>query len=200
MRRAARWASVLLLAASVATAGEREWDMRAAAGRSGAEDYVLVGGKSLILGLATPVRSWLVVEANAAWHEFPPGMGTTESNGVFEFDRSRVIAATLGSRFQIPVRSGLSPYAVFEVGAGGASLSEMRWSFESTGTRPGRAGLVWITGAGLGLRLVLPGAWPDFDASFRGGYWTSPSIVFRDGYGEDGHQASYAELWLACAF
>jgi hypothetical protein len=200
MRRAAWWASVLLLAASSATAGEREWVLQAGAGLSGAEDYVLVGGRSLSLGLATPVRSWLVVEAKAAWHEFPAGTGTTDWNGVFQFDRSRVIAATLNSRFQIPVRSGLSPYAVLEAGAGGASLSEVRWIYELPRVSPGKSGLVWITGAGLGMRLVLPRAWPDFDASIRGGYWTSPSIVFRDGYGDEGHRASYAELRLACAF
>lgn len=185
----------LLMAASLAAADDREWVVQAGAAVCGADDFVLVGGRSIALGVATPVEPWLLVGAEGAWQEFRPGIGTTESNGVFNYDRSTVISGTLNARFQVPVHSGPSAYSLLEAGIGHASLSELRWVFETTGISPSRTGAFWITGAGLGLRFVLPRDWPELDASIRGGYWTSPSFEFQSG-----HRASYGQLRLACAF
>lgn len=196
MRKIACLASLMLLAASLAGAGDREWLLQIGAGLCGADDLVFAGGgRSVTLGLATPARPWLLLGAEAAWQEFPARTGSTAWLAVYECDRSRVVAVTVDARIQLPVHSGLSPFAMIQTGAGRASVSEVRWIVEKSGTEPGRTGPIWITGAGCGVRLVPARDWPEFELGLRVGNWTSPTMPF-----ESGHGVSNGQWRLACTF
>lgn len=189
---------VLLFAMSATSAmasAPRTWEVQLTAGLSGAGETRPGGGRCWALGIAKPVRRALSVGAGLEWHEFEASRGSTDFEEPYLYERSRLLAAVATARLQMPAPTGLLPFALAEGGAGHLRLGDLRWTLNSPRTVPGRAGLVWIAGAGVGLRLALPAGWPALEASLRGGAWSSPVPMF-----EYTHRATYGKALFTAAW
>jgi hypothetical protein len=172
--------AAMILGGGVARATERAWIVQASGGVAGSNSagagsngLGAAGGRTASLGIAAPLRPWFLLGAQLGAFRFGRARGGTEiPEEVFASDPSDAVILSTTFRLQFPVRSGLAPFAIAESGLGWTRQGDVRrtnrysdpiWTATTRGQR--RVGL--CSTAGLGLRAVLPGSWPDVETSIR---------------------------------
>lgn len=169
--------------ASSAAGADRGWVMRVGGGPlypSGDDGDLL--GRAFAVEVAKPLRPWFTLGLEAAWLHVD-GMSWYDWNTYVQVDPWNDAIVTARFRLQAPARVGPVPFVEASSGismpwGGGAEygyvvLGPGYWY----GTfRPEASGLQWVNSVGAGLRVVLPGKWPDPEVGVRRHLWDGGKV------------------------
>ncbi len=138
-----------------------------------AGDSGLDPGFSVSIFLARPVRPALLVGAEASWITLVPRNGYSFYFGPSPTtDDTHIATLTAMLRVQPPVHAGPAPFMAVEAGVARARTGDRHASRVPFGSGDGvsRGAVEWGSrlSAALGVRMVVPGGWPDLELSVRG--------------------------------
>lgn len=162
------------LARGSSAAAERGWVVQAGGGSiEPSERSSLRPGTTASLAVAHVTRPWLLIGGEFGWTGTPGAEGASTPEVRVTRDDTRAYSMSAVVRLQVPVRVGPAPFAVFESG-----FTRLRWGASHydgsnsgflyvNGVTPGEVQWGSRAAVGAGLRVVLPGAWPDPEASAR---------------------------------
>lgn len=168
---------VLLVAAGSARGADRAWVLRAGGGPlyPSADQGELLG-RAFAVEVAKPLRPWFTLGLEAAWLHVD-GSTLYGWNTYTQVDPWNTAIVTARVRLQAPARTGPAPFVEASNGVsmpwgGGA---EYRTYFGSGSwysvNLPEASSLQWVSSVGVGLRIVLPGRWPDPEVAVRRHLW-----------------------------
>jgi hypothetical protein len=175
MRRFSMTAVVIaaaLACSGIAFGAERSWIVQAGGGSTNpSQSSRLLSGRIACLAVAHLARPWLLLGGELNWSDVPASRMHSIPEVRVSEDNTRAIALSVTMRVQAPVRAGLAPFGVAETGysrirSGDVHVYDLGFGFPG-GLTPGRVDWGTRAAIGVGLRAVLPGAWPDPEASIR---------------------------------
>lgn len=168
---------VLLLGAGSAWGADRAWVLRAGGGPlyPSADDGELLG-RAFAIEVAKPLRPWFTFGLEAAWLHVD-GSSQYGWNTYTQVDPWNDAVVSARIRLQAPARTGPVPFLEASNGV------SMPWgggreyrNYVGPGSYwsalvPEASGLQWASAIGAGLRIVLPGTWPDPELGIRRHLW-----------------------------
>ena len=166
--------AVLHLSGSEALGADDGWVVQAGYGPlyPSTTNYSFLG-RSMSLAAAKPLKPWFLFGTAAEWYRLDPreSQGSNVSTRTEAWD-AIVLSATF--RVQPPVRVGPAPFVTASSGlswTGGGDTYTSWYGNPYAYWYQGRESLVWASSIGLGVRVVLPGAWPDAEFEMRRMTW-----------------------------
>jgi hypothetical protein len=162
------------LAASFAVAApERGWVIQASGGSIEPSSHAgLRSGKGAGLAALYRVQPWFLVGGEfAGWGGMPHRGYMSIPEVRVRADDARAHSLSAVVRVQPPTRVGPAPFALLEAGYTRFRWGDVHYDGSGFGYPSGveRGEVEWGSrmAIGIGLRLVLPGEWPDPEASAR---------------------------------
>ncbi len=182
MRRAATIAALLAITflGSRALAAEPGWALQVGGGAlypSTTDGPFL--GRSWSVGFAKPLRPWFLFGCEAGWYRIDGTEGSDYFGDHFWTQPWDAVEGALTFRVQVPVRVGPAPFFAASHGfAKGSGGDVYRYGIASPRgyTVQGFDETVWLSSLALGLRVVVPGRWPDVEASVRKVVWIDSPV------------------------
>lgn len=175
MRRlplAAALLAATLCGSGTALGADARWDLVLGGGPaylSSASGFTEASG--LCVSAVRTVRPWLFVGGAADWNSFTPEGLVTIPEIRTSVGHTRVTALSAVVRVQPDVHAGPAPFAILEAGCARVHFGDVRFDGSgfgyASGVTPGAVEWGARMAAGAGLRLVVPGGWPDLEASAR---------------------------------
>lgn len=180
MNRRCRVLVVLALVLAGVSAGneasaERGWIVRVGGGLL--ETGGSAGGGGFV-GVAIPAQPWCLVGLEAGAYQLGREryVGYYTGGGWSHADPARLFEVSATLRLQVAPESGLAPFLSVQAGMARLRHGDVTgyggWppaAYSYTGETENVPGLA----IGIGVRAVLPRAWPDVEAGVRLGIWSS---------------------------
>lgn len=162
---------------STAIGADRNWVVGVGSGQlySSATDGQWLG-RSCSVSAASALRPWFLFGGEMSGYRIDGGevddYGWSGTHYRIEPWYAVVPAATF--RVQPPVRRGLAPFVGASSGVSWSTGGDVRMTgpaYPRGYVEPRLDETVWFSSIEMGLRVVLPGAWPDPEASLRSIAW-----------------------------
>ncbi len=129
-------------------------------------------GRAFAVGVAAPVRSWCLLGLEAGWMRVDGRSQYSGPGYLYRRDAWTDLAVSASLRLQAIVRVGPAPFVETTQGlsmpsGGGGAVDAPPYAFGIAED----SSVHWTTTVGIGVRVGVPGRWPDPEVAVRKHLW-----------------------------